>query len=51
MSDIPTRFPADISVTEITGRRFPPEVEAALYYCRPEAIQNVTKHAGPEAAR
>ena len=30
-------------------RRHPPEVEAAMYYCCLEAVQNATKHAGPGA--
>jgi signal transduction histidine kinase len=29
--------------------RYPPEVEAAVYYCCLEAVQNATKHAGPGA--
>jgi signal transduction histidine kinase len=32
-----------------TNRRFAPDLEAALYYCCLEAIQNALKHAGPEA--
>ncbi len=37
---------------EVTGRRigrYPPEIESAVYYCYLEAVQNATKHAGPEA--
>jgi len=34
--------------TEVT-RRYPAEVEAAVYYCCLEALQNVSKHAGPDA--
>jgi signal transduction histidine kinase len=37
---------------EVTGRRigrYPPEIESAVYYCCLEALQNATKHAGPEA--
>ena len=37
---------------ELTGRRvgrYPPEIESAVYYCCLEALQNATKHAGPDA--
>ena len=37
---------------EVTGRgigRYPPEIESAVYYCCLEALQNATKHAGPDA--
>ena len=30
--------------------RYPIEIESALYYCALEAIQNATKHAGPQAS-
>jgi len=30
--------------------RYPPEVEAAVYYCCLESLQNVAKHAGRDAA-
>ncbi len=30
-------------------RRYPPEVEAAVYFSCMEALQNITKHAGPRA--
>jgi signal transduction histidine kinase len=32
-----------------TGRRFRPEVEAAIYFCCLEAMQNAAKHAGDDA--
>lgn len=36
---------------EIAGaRRYPPEIEAAVYYCCLEALQNAAKHAGETAA-
>ncbi len=38
--------PADVRVEPIDGTRFRPELEAAVYYCCVEALQNVTKHAG-----
>jgi signal transduction histidine kinase len=31
---------------EVAGRRFDPEVEACLYFCGVQAIQNVMRHAG-----
>ena len=37
---------------EFTGHRvgrYPPEIESAVYYCCLEALQNATKHAGPDA--
>ena len=37
---------------EVTGRRigrYPTEIESAVYYCCLEALQNATKHAGPDA--
>jgi signal transduction histidine kinase len=30
--------------------RYPPEIEAAVYFCCLEAMQNAAKHAGPTAA-
>jgi signal transduction histidine kinase len=43
------RYPARIELTLDTTVRVPPEVEAALYYCCMEAVQNASKHAGPDA--
>jgi signal transduction histidine kinase len=34
---------------DAVDRRFPPEIEAALYYCCLEAVQNASKHAGSQA--
>ena len=31
-------------------RRYPEEIEAAVYFCCLEAIQNAGKHAGPDAS-
>ena len=31
--------------------RYPPEVEAAAYFCALEALQNATKYAGPGTVR
>jgi len=38
------------SRTEIEVSRHPPEVEAAVYFCCMEALQNAGKYAGPEAS-
>jgi signal transduction histidine kinase len=43
------RGPRAIEVTGRRIRRYPPEIESAVYYCCLEALQNATKHAGPEA--
>jgi signal transduction histidine kinase len=40
------RYPGRVQVIEATAARFPPEVEAAVYYCGLEAVQNASKHAG-----
>jgi signal transduction histidine kinase len=41
---IPVRLEAD------GVGRYPPELEAAVYYCCIEALQNASKHAGPGAS-
>jgi signal transduction histidine kinase len=38
-----------VAAVDACGGRFRPEVEAAMYYCCSEAVQNASKHAGPEA--
>jgi signal transduction histidine kinase len=43
------RYPGKLVVTEATAGRFSPEIELAIYYCGLEAVQNASKHAGPEA--
>jgi signal transduction histidine kinase len=43
------RSRADVDIGEGVESRFQPEIEAALYYCCLEAVQNATKHAGPAA--
>jgi len=43
------RYPDRVEVIGATAARFPPEVEAAVYYCCLEAVQNASKHAGPDA--
>lgn len=44
------RSPRSVTVEVATQRRFRPELEAAVYYCCVEALQNVVKHAGPCAS-
>jgi signal transduction histidine kinase len=43
------RYSGKVTVTETDPGRFPPEVEAALYYCCLESVQNAVKHAGRAA--
>ena len=38
-----------VIVTEAGVGRFAPEIELAFYYCALEAVQNASKHAGPQA--
>ncbi|MDP9075605.1 MAG: histidine kinase, partial [Actinomycetota bacterium] len=40
-------LPTTIGRCEVA--RYPPELEAAVYYCCLEALQNAAKHAGPDA--
>jgi signal transduction histidine kinase len=44
------RSPVPATVTADSDDRYPQEVEAAVYFCCLEALQNVAKHA-PEASR
>ena len=44
-----TRCPLDTEVDVELDRRYPQEVETAVYFCILEALQNAGKHAGPEA--
>lgn len=43
------RSGSDVGIGEGVESRFAPEIEAALYYCCLEAVQNATKHAGSTA--
>jgi signal transduction histidine kinase len=43
------RSRVDVAIGEGLESRFAPEIEAAVYYCCLEAVQNATKHAGPAA--
>ncbi|WP_051426425.1 sensor histidine kinase [Jiangella gansuensis] len=44
------RAPVPTRVEAGTGRRYPPDAEAAVYFCCLEAIQNAGKHAGDGAS-
>jgi signal transduction histidine kinase len=43
------RYRGRVAVIEADPRRFAPELEAAIYYCCLEAVQNASKHAGRDA--
>jgi hypothetical protein len=40
--------PIHVEVGEVTADRFDPQIEAAVYFCCAEAVQNAAKHAGSE---
>jgi signal transduction histidine kinase len=40
-------LPTNVDAAELA--RYSPEVEAAVYFCCLEALQNAGKHAGPDA--
>ena len=42
--------PSRVEVRSRSVGRYPEEIEVAVYFCCLEALQNVTKHAGPHAA-
>jgi signal transduction histidine kinase len=44
-----SRHPGRVDVIDACARRFRPEIEAAMYYCCMEAVQNASKHAGADA--
>jgi signal transduction histidine kinase len=44
------RLALPVTVTVAVARRYPPAVEAAVYFCCLEALQNAAKHAGAGAA-
>ncbi|MEM8707616.1 MAG: histidine kinase [Actinomycetota bacterium] len=48
LRSIGRRSPIDIDVSAVEGR-FPADIEAAVYFCCVEAVQNATKHAGEQA--
>jgi len=41
--------PTHVEVGEITADRFDRQIEAAVYFCCAEAVQNAAKHAGSDA--
>jgi signal transduction histidine kinase len=43
------RCPVPVRLRASGIGRFPPQVEAAVYFCCAEALQNAAKHAGPDA--
>jgi signal transduction histidine kinase len=43
------RYQGKVMVIEADPGRFAPELEAAVYYCCLEAVQNASKHAGRDA--
>lgn len=43
------RASVEVSVTDDLSRRYPPDMEAAVYFCCLEALQNAAKHA-PESS-
>jgi signal transduction histidine kinase len=43
-----TTLPTSLQTRRIT--RYDPEIEAAVYFCCLEALQNAAKHAGPDAS-
>jgi signal transduction histidine kinase len=49
LSAVAARSAGRITFTDEHVAPLPSEIEAALYYCCLEAVQNATKHAGPRA--
>jgi signal transduction histidine kinase len=49
LEPLAARYPGKVRVIEADPGRFAPELEAAVYYCCLEAVQNAVKHAGPNA--
>jgi len=43
------RSPVPVTTDVQTARRFDPAIEAAIYFCCLEALQNAAKYAGPDA--
>ena len=50
LTSVAGRSPVPVRVETALARRFAPQIEAALYFCCLEAIQNAAKHAGAGAA-
>ncbi len=49
LAAVAARSPVPLHVAVALAERLAPEVEAAVYFCCLEAIQNAAKHAGPGA--
>jgi signal transduction histidine kinase len=49
LTAVARRAPLPVHVEAALPRRFAPEIEAAVYFCSLEAIQNAAKHAGAGA--
>jgi signal transduction histidine kinase len=49
LEPLAARYGGRVSVIEADPQRFAPELEAAIYYCCLEAVQNALKHAGRDA--
>ena len=49
LTSVARRSPLPVHVEIAPARRFAPEIEAAVYFCCLEAIQNAAKHAGAGA--
>jgi signal transduction histidine kinase len=49
LSVVARESPITVALHADLRRRFPPDVETAVYFCCVEALQNVAKHCGPGA--
>jgi signal transduction histidine kinase len=49
LAGVASHAAATVRLGHVTRQRFDPEVEAAVYFCCLEAVQNATKHAGRRA--
>jgi signal transduction histidine kinase len=49
LSDAARLCPLPTTVRAASLRRYPADIEAAVYFCCLEALQNAAKHAGPQA--
>lgn len=50
LSAVAARSPMPIHLDLRGVGRYPPSIEAALYFCCSEALQNAAKHGGPDAS-
>jgi signal transduction histidine kinase len=49
LRSVAAKAPIRLDVVDPDVGRLPPEIEAALYFCAMEAVQNMVKHAGADA--